>query len=89
MEAEDDHGADGDIDNDLGFESICTAPYMYDSNDRKETHDEIECDMNDDIALMNVPIEKDEANREGCYANNEVLFKARLFEIAVLADYIS
>ena len=62
---------------------------MDDGDDRKETHDEIECDMNDDIALMNVPIEKYEAKRESCYADDEVLFEARLFVIAVLADYIS
>ena len=62
---------------------------MDDSDDRKETHDEIECDMNDDIALMNVPIEKYEANREGYYADEKVLFEARLFVIAVLADNIS
>ena len=30
VEAEDDHGADGDIDNDLGFESICAAPEVDD-----------------------------------------------------------
>ena len=62
---------------------------MDDGYDRKETHDEIECDMKDDIALMNVPIEKDEANREGYYADEKVLFEARLFVIAVLADNIS
>jgi hypothetical protein len=45
--------------------------------------------MKDDIALMNVPIEKDEANREGYYADEKVLFEARLFVIAVLADNIS
>jgi hypothetical protein len=56
---------------------------MDDSDDRKETHDEIECDMNDDIALLNVPIEKDEAKRESCYADDEVLFEASLFVIAV------
>ena len=62
---------------------------MDDGDDRKETHDEIECDMKDDIALMNVPIEKDEAKRESCYADDEVLFEASLFVIAVLADNIS
>ena len=45
--------------------------------------------MNDDIALMNVPIEKDEAKSEGCYAVDKVFSETRYFEIAVLADYIS
>ena len=62
---------------------------MDDSDDRKETHDEIECDMNEDIVLLNVPIEKDEANREGYYADYELLFETRIFKKAVLADYIS
>ena len=62
---------------------------MDDSDDRKETHDEIECDMNDNIVLLNVPIEKDEANREGYYADDELLFETRIFKKAVLADYIS
>ena len=48
---------------------------MDDCDDRKETHDEIECDMNEDIVLLNVPIEKDEANREGYYADYELLFE--------------
>lgn len=61
---------------------------MDDGNDRKETHDEIECDMNDDIALMNVPIEKDEAKGESGDANDEVFSEIFIFQIFVLTDGI-
>lgn len=64
MEAEDDHGTDGDIDNDLGFELISAAPKVDDGEDREETDDEIERDVNDDVTLINVPIEEDEAKGE-------------------------
>ena len=41
VEAEDDHGADGDIDNDLVFEFVSAAPEVDDGKDGEETNDEI------------------------------------------------
>ena len=61
VEAEDDHGTDGDIDNDLGYESVSAAPEVDDGKNGEETHDEVEDDVNEDITLIDMPIEKDEA----------------------------
>ena len=84
MEAEDDHGTNGDIDNDLGFELVSAAPEVDDGEDGEETHDEIEGDMNDDIILVDMPIEEHEAKGEGGDANEKVLFDVRFFQIAGL-----
>lgn len=62
---------------------------MDDSDDRKETHDEIECDMKDDIALIDMPIEEDKAKGEGGDANEEIFFEVSSFQIARLAQYVS
>ena len=64
METEYYHGADGDIDNDLGFESVCAAPEVDDGEDGEETNDEVEGDVNDDVTLIDMPIEEDEAQGE-------------------------
>lgn len=59
MEAEYHHGADGDIDNELGFESVSAAPEVDDGEDGKETNDEIEGDVNEDITFIDMPIKED------------------------------
>ena len=41
VETEDDHGTNGDIDNDLGFELVSAAPEVNDGEDGEETNDEI------------------------------------------------
>lgn len=41
VKTEDDHGANGDIDNDLGYESVCATPEVDDGEDGEETYDEI------------------------------------------------
>ena len=61
METEDNHGADGDIDNNLGFNLVCAVPEVYDGEDRKETNNEIEGDVNEDVTFIDMPIEEDEA----------------------------
>ncbi len=61
VETEDNHGANGDIDDDLGFESVCAVPEVGDGEDGEETNDEIEGDMNEDVTLIDMPIEEDEA----------------------------
>lgn len=86
MEAENDHGTDGDIDNDLGFELISAAPEVDDGDDREETNYEIEDEMNEDVTLIDMPKEKDEANGEGGDANDKVFFVVRFFQIAGLTD---
>ena len=89
VETEDDHGADGDIDDDLGFESICAAPEVDDGEDGEETNNEIEGDVDDDITLIDMPIEEDEAQGEGGDANEEIFFEVRFFQITGLAQYVS
>ena len=42
---------------------------MDDGEDGKETNDEIEGDMNDDVTLIDMPIEEDKAKGEGGDAN--------------------
>lgn len=84
VEAEDDHRADGDIDNDSGSGLVSAAPKVYDGEDREETNDEIEGDMNEDVTLMNVPIEEYEAKSEGGNANEEILFEVCFFQIVGL-----
>ena len=88
METENDHGADGDIDNNSESDLVSAAPEVDDGDDREETDDEIEGDVNDDVTFINVPIEEDEANGEGGDANEEVLFEVRFFQIAGLVQYI-
>ena len=88
METEDDHGTDGDIDNDLGSNLVSAAPEVDDGDDREETNNEIEGDMNDDVTLINMPIKEDEAKGEGRDAKEKVLFEVRSFQIAGLAKYI-
>ena len=89
METEDDHGADGDIDDDLGSESICAAPQVDDGEDGKETYDEVESDVNDDVALVDMPIEEDEAQGEGGDANEEIFFEVGFFQITRLVQYVT
>lgn len=79
MEAEDNHGADRDIDNDLRFESISATPKVDDGEDGEETHDEIEGDVNDDITLIDMPIKEDEAKGKGGDANEEIFFEVCFF----------
>ena len=61
---------------------------MDDGDDREETNNEIESDMNDDIILIDMPIENDEAKGKSRDANEEVLFEVRSFQITGLAKYI-
>lgn len=89
MEAEDDHGADGDIDNDLGFESICAAPEVDDGEHGEETNNKIEGNMNDDITLIDMPIKENDAKGEGGDANEGIFFEVSSFQIARLAQYVS
>ena len=79
METEDDHGADGNVDNDLGFESVCATPEVDDGEDGKETNDEIEGDVNEDVTLIDMPIKEDEAQSEGGDANEEVFYEVCFF----------
>lgn len=88
METEDDHGTDGDIDNGSGSNLVSAAPEVDDGEDGKETNDEIEGDVNDDVTLIEMPKEKDEAKGESKDANDEVLFEVCFFQIAGLAKYI-
>ena len=85
VEAEDDHRADWDVDDDWGFVFVCTAPEVDDGEDREETDDEIEGDMSDEIILIDMPIEEDEAKSEGRNANEEIFFEVCFFQIAVVA----
>ena len=62
---------------------------MDDGKDGEETNNEIECDVNDDVTFINVPIEKDEAKDERGEANGEVFFEVCFFQIAGLAQQIS
>lgn len=89
MEAEDDHSADGDIDNDLGSESVCATPKVDDGEDWEETNNEIEGDVDKDVALVDMPIEKDEAKGKGGDANEEIFFEVSSCQIAGLALYVS
>ena len=89
MKTEYDHGTNGDIDNDLGFELVNAAPEVDDGEDGEETHDEIEGDVIDDVTLMDMPIEEDEAKGESGYANEEIFFEVRFFQITGLAQYVS
>ena len=34
---------------------------MYDGEEREDTNDEVEGDMNEDVTLIDMPIKKDEA----------------------------
>ena len=52
---------------------------MDDGEDREETNNEIEGDMNDDIILIDVPIKKDEAKGKSWDTNEKVLFEVRFF----------
>ena len=61
MEAEYHHGADGDIDDDFGFDLVSAAPKVDDGEDGEETNNEIKGDMSDDVTLIDMPIEEDEA----------------------------
>ena len=79
VEAEDHHGADGDIDDDLGFELVSAAPKVDDGEDWEETNNEIEGDVDDDITLIDMPIEEDEAKWEGGDANEEIFFEVGFF----------
>ena len=89
VEAEDDHRADGDIDNDSGSDLVSAAPKVYDGEDREETNDEIEGDVNEDVTLIDMPIKEDEAQSEGGDANEEIFFEVRFFQITGLAQYVS
>ena len=89
VETEDDHGTNGDIDNDLGFELVNAAPEVDDGEDGKETNDEIEGDVNEDVTLIDMPIKEDEAQSEGGDANEEIFFEVRFFQITGLAQYVS
>ena len=79
MEAEDDHGTDGNVDDDFWFESISAAPEVDDGEDGEETNNEIEGDVNDDITLIDMPIKEDEAKGKGGDANEEVFFEVCFF----------
>ena len=79
VETEDNHSADGDIDNDLGSESVCATPKVDDGEDGKETNDEIEGDMNEDVTLIDMPIKENEAQGEGGDANEEIFFEVGFF----------
>jgi len=50
-----------------------------DGEDRKETHDEIEGDVDKDVALVDMPIEEDEAKGKGGDANEEIFFEVCFF----------
>ena len=89
METEDDHGTSGDIDDDLGSESVYAAPEVDDGENGEETNDEIEGDVNDDMTLIDMPIEEDEDQSEGGYANEKIFFEVSFFQIIGLAQYVS
>ena len=86
VETEDGHGADGDVDDDLGFESVCATPKVDNGEDGEETNNEVEGDVNDCITLIDMPIEEDETKGEGGNANEEIFFEASLFQIAGLTQ---
>lgn len=85
VETEDDHGADGNIDNDLGYDLVSAAPEVDDGKDGKETNDEVEGDVNDDVTLIDMPIEKGETKDKCGDANEVVFFEVRSFQITGLA----
>lgn len=84
VETEDGHGADGDIDDDLGFESVSAAPQVDDVEDGEETNNEVESDVNDCITLIDMPMEKNDAKDKGRNANEKIFFEVRFFQIAGL-----
>ena len=84
VEAEDDYRTDWDVDDDLGFEFVCAAPKVDDGEDREETNNEIEGDMNDDITLIDVPIKKYEAKGKSWDANEKGSFEVSFFHIVGL-----
>ena len=61
VETEDHHGTNGDVNNDLGSDLVSAAPKVDDGEDGEETNYEIERDVNDDVTLVDMPIEEDEA----------------------------
>ena len=55
-------------------------------DDREETNNEVEGDVNDCITLIDMPIEEDETKGEGGNSNEEIFFEASLFQIVGLTQ---
>lgn len=52
---------------------------MDDGKDGEITNGEVEDDVNDDIILIDMPIENDKAKGKGGDANEEIFLEASLF----------
>lgn len=62
---------------------------MDDGKDGEITNGEVEDDVNDDIILIDMPIENDKAKGKGGDANEEIFFEVSSCQIAGLALYVS
>ena len=66
MQAKDDHCTDGDIGDNSASDTVQCAEQMYDGKDGDDVDHEVECDMEHEPVLINMPVEKKET-RSQCY----------------------
>lgn len=67
MQAKDDHCTDGDIGDNSASDTVQCAEQMYDGKDGDNVDYEVECDMEHEPVLVDMPVEK---KKTRCQCNN-------------------
>ena len=69
METENKHCADGDQGDDAAFDVVERFCQVYEGVYRYEVNHIVQCDVEDEIVLVDVPVEQDEAGKQGSGAD--------------------
>lgn len=88
MEAEDEHRADRDDRNETDFDAVEASAEVDDTKDGKEVYHVKEGDVQDKSLFVDMPVEKDDADEQGRYANKKILPEVEAFQIVGMTEEI-